>query len=260
LWAACSGLAAMLTTNPFYLLVLCGGAWLVYVARRRPGPQVRSFKILLVFGLLAMAARTALVLLDPLLHVPITTGAVLLALLEGARIAAILCVFGTFNAVSDPYGILRLSPRRLYEPMLAAALALSLAPRTIAAVEEVREAQQIRGANVRRLRALPALIVPVLETGMEEALMLAESMDARGHGRGPRTRYRNAQWDLSSWTIVLSSLTLATSFLMNAASGRGDLTVSMSPLQWPGASIWLVAAAALAASPAFLPQPPDPQG
>ncbi|MDP9225381.1 MAG: energy-coupling factor transporter transmembrane protein EcfT, partial [Actinomycetota bacterium] len=252
LWAACGGLAAMLTTNPFYMVVLCGAAWLVYATQRRSGPQVRSFKILVVFGLVAMIARTALVLADPVVHVAITTSGVVVALLEGARIATLLCVFGTFNAVSDPYGILRLAPRRLYEPMLAAALALSLAPRTIAAVGEVREAQQIRGANVKRVRALPALVVPVLETGMEEALMLAESMDARGHGRGPRTRYRPDRWGASSYAVALSSIIVGSSFVWGAASRSGDLSVSMPPLHWPAASIWVVAAAAVMAAPAFL--------
>ena len=127
-WASGGGLAAVLTTNPFYLLVACAASWLVYTAHRKPGPQLRSFRIFVTFGLIAMATRTALVLIDPLMHVPITTSSVVLALLEGGRIATLLCIFGTFNSVADPYDILRLSPRRLYEPMLAVGLALSLAP------------------------------------------------------------------------------------------------------------------------------------
>jgi energy-coupling factor transport system permease protein len=243
----------MSTTNPFYLIVVGAAAWLVYAAHRRPGPQLRSFRIFIWFGAIAMAARTALVLLNPVLHIAITTSSVVVALLEGARIAVLLCVFGTFNSVSDPYDLLRLSPRRLYEPVLAAGLALSLAPRTIATVAEVREAQRVRGANAARWRALPALVVPVLETGMEEAVALAESMDARGHGRGRRTSYRVSSWDLGSGTMVIASLLVLGTIAWSAATGRGDLSVAMSPLQWPGVSPVLVTASAAIAIPAFLP-------
>jgi energy-coupling factor transport system permease protein len=242
----------MLTTNPFYLAIVCAAAWFVYAAHRRAGPQLRSFRIFVIFGIFAIAARTALVLVNPLIHVPITTGSFVLALLEGARIATLLCVFGTFNSVSDPYSTLRLSPPRLYEPMLAASLALSLAPRTIAAVSEVREAQRIRGANTTRWRNLPSLVVPVLETGMEEAVTLAESMDARGHGRGPRSSYRATSWDSGSVAIALSGVVAAVAFAWTAVQRRGDLSVAVSPLQWPGVSIVLVVAISLLAIPAFM--------
>ena len=243
----------MLTTNPFYLVVAWAASWLVYSAHRKPGPQLRSFRIFVVFGLIALGTRTALVLLDPLLHLPVTTSSVLLALLEGARIATLLCIFGTFNAVSDPHDVLRLSPSRLYEPMLAASLALSLAPRTIATVAEVREAQRVRGASVNRWRTLPALVVPVLETGMEEAVTLAESMDTRGHGRGPRVAYRAASWDASSFVLAFCGSIVGAAFLWSAFAGTGHLTVAMPPLQWPQVSIGMVAAVALLAGPALVP-------
>jgi energy-coupling factor transport system permease protein len=252
LWAAGGGLAVMLTTNPFYLVVAWAASWSVYTAHRKQGPQLRSFRIFVVFGLVALGTRTALVFLDPFLHVPITTSSVVLALLEGARIATLLCIFGTFNSVSDPHDILRLAPARLYEPMLAASLALSLAPRTIATVGEVREAQRIRGANLKRWRTLPALVVPVLETGMEEAVTLAESMDARGHGRGRRITYRAASWDGSSYLLAASGVATGVVFLWGTLAGYGQLTVAMPPLQWPAVSIGMVAIAALLAAPAFL--------
>ena len=91
------------------------------------------------------------------------------------RLAALLVVFGTFNAVTDPFGVVRLAPRRFHEPALAAALALSIAPRTISMAGKVREAQRLRGIHVSRWRSLPALAVPILETGMEDALTLARN-------------------------------------------------------------------------------------
>ena len=140
-----------------------------------------------------MALRTALVFFGT-----VDANNVAFAALEGMRLATILVVFGTFNAVTDPFGVVRMAPRRFHEPALAAALALSIAPRTIASAQRVREAQTLRGLRTTGLRSLPALAVPILETGMEDAVTLAESMDARGHGHGTRSRYRPQPWDRRS--------------------------------------------------------------
>src|SRR5437867_86602 len=197
----------MSTTNPFYLLVIAAAAAVVHSAHRVPGPSSHSFRIFLAGGLLALVSRTALVVFGTV-HLE----NVIAAALEGLRLATLLVVFGAFNSVADPYGVLRLAPRRLYEPALAAALALSIAPRTIAAARAVREAQEIRGIRTGRLRAVPALAVPVLEAGMEAALTLAESMDARGHGCGRRTRYRSERWDAPSIAIALVAFVCALAF------------------------------------------------
>ena len=246
-WAAAGGLAAAATTNPFYLVLVVAAAWVVHAAHRDPGPRGRAFRIFLTFGGLALVTRTVLVLFSG----RITTGVVATAILEGGRLATLLVVFGAFNSVSDPFRLLKLAPRRFHEPALAAALAVSIAPRTIAAAARVREAQRSRGIEIARWRGLPALAVPVLETGMEEALTLAESMDARGHGRGPRTRYRPDRWDRASLLIAAGAAICGTAFVGALAGGDETLAVPTFPLQWPNVS-WLLVGALLAlAAPAF---------
>jgi energy-coupling factor transport system permease protein len=251
-WATCAGIVAFTTTDPFYLAVIVAVAWIVYATNRVPGPTARSFRMFVLAGLAAMMIRTALVFFGT-----VDAANVAFAALEGARLAALLIVFGTFNAVTDPFGVVRLAPRRFHEPALAAALALSIAPRTIATAGRVREAQQLRGIQVSRWRALPALAVPVLESGMEDAVTLAESMDARGHGRGRRTRYRPARWTPRGLITLVSALTAATIFVAAAWTGRGDLQPSTAPLMWPSPSPWLVAAILLLAVPAIV-RPMDP--
>jgi energy-coupling factor transporter transmembrane protein EcfT len=244
----------MATTNPFYVIPLVAVAWVVHAAKGRPGPQARSFGIFVLAGLVTLATRTALVLFLP----QITAGSIVVAAAEGLRLAAILAIFGAFNSVSDPFGVLRLAPRRFHEPALAAALALSIAPRTMEAVGTVREAQRLRGISTNRLSSLPALAVPVLENGMEQAVTLAESMDARGHGRGRRTRYRPQPWGWSSLAVVAAGL-CAVALVGVVLASRGDsLSVSGFPLEWPSVSAWLLLAVALLAVPSLLPNPDAP--
>jgi energy-coupling factor transport system permease protein len=249
-WATCAGLVAFTTTDPFYLGLVVAVSWFVYAAQRVPGPTERSFRVFAIAGLVTMALRTALVFLGT-----VDVGSVAFAALEGARLATLLIVFGTFNAVTDPYGVARLAPRRFHEPALAAALALSIAPRTIAMVGQVREAQRLRGMHASALRALPALAVPVLETGMEEAVVLAESMDSRGHGHGRRTRYRPDRWTPGSVATVVTAVIAAGAFLTAAFTGTGGLHPSAFPIEWPEADPLLLAAIGGLLVPAFLPRP-----
>jgi energy-coupling factor transport system permease protein len=231
LWATGAGMVAISTTNPFYLIPLVAACWLVYAAHRRAGEAGRSFRLFLIVGLVTVMIRTALVLLGP-----VNRGSIALAAAEGFRLAVLLIVFGTYNSVSDPYGVLRLAPRRFYGPALAAALALSIAPRTIAATVRVRAAQRMRGIATRSLLSLPALAVPVLETSMEEAVTLAESMDARGHGRGPRTRYRVQRWGISEVVVGAAAMIAAAAFVTARFTGAVPLELPAFPLTWPPVS------------------------
>ena len=249
-WATCAGLVTFTTTDPFYLALVVAVAWFVYAAQRIPGPTARSFRVFAIAGVVTMLVRTALVFLGT-----VDASSVAFAALEGARLATLLVVFGTFNAVTDPFGVVRLAPRRFHEPALAAALALSIAPRTIAMVGQVREAQRMRGLSTAGWRTLPALAVPVLETGMDDAVTLAESMDARGHGRGRRSRYRPARWTAGAVLMTACALVAAAIFLAASFSGRGGLHPSTYPLSWPEADPVLLATIAFLAVPGFLPRP-----
>lgn len=255
-WATGAAITAISTTNPFYLLLLCAVAWLVHAAHWVPGPASRSFKIFVLFAVGAIAIRTSLVALTPLVpnSAPMGAGTFLSAFVEGLRLGTLLVVFGTYNSVSDPASILKLAPRRFHEAGLAATLALSIAPRTIETVGRVREAQTLRGIRFSRLRALPAVAVPVLETGMEEALTLAESMDARGHGRGSRTRYRPDRWNAPSAALVGGALVAAAGFGVALFNHASSLSMPSFPIRWPEVSTALIACEIALAAPALLPR------
>jgi energy-coupling factor transport system permease protein len=246
-WATFGGIVTFTTTNPWYLAVLWAVSWFVYASQRVDGPASRSFRVFLYFGLVTMGTRSALVVFQT-----VDVANVVFALLEGFRLATLLVVFGTFNAVTDPFGVLRLAPRRFHEPALAAALALSIVPKTIAASRHVREAQAMRGIEVRRWRTLPALAVPILESGMEDAVTLAESMDSRGHGRGRRSRYRPQPWTAAGVAVALTALAAAAAFLVAGARGFGDLHPSTDPLERPVVAPILIVAICLLALPGLL--------
>jgi energy-coupling factor transport system permease protein len=247
LWALSATLVAISATNPFYLLPLIAVCALVNALAGGRSGSPASFKVFLMFGLVAMGVRTALVVFGT-----VSAESIAAAALEGLRLATMLAIYGAFNSVTNPQSFLKLAPRRFHEPALAAALALSIAPRTIQAARVVREAQRLRGISISRWRSLPALAVPVLETGLEDAFVLAESMDARGHGRSGRSRYRPQRWEANATLTVLASATALAAFLFFAYAGEGELLLSTFPLHWPEVSIWLVVGVLALALPGFL--------
>jgi energy-coupling factor transport system permease protein len=246
-WATCAGAVAFVTTDPVYLFLLWAVSWFVYTNHRSDAGTARSFRIFLIGAVLAVVLRAALVFFGT-----ISLANTAFSFLEGLRLGTILVIFGTFNAVTDPFGLVRMAPRHFHEPALAAALALSIAPRTVASVGRVREAQRLRGLTVRGARSLPALAVPVLERGMDEAHTLAESMDARGHGRGRRSRYRPQPWTVTSTAVTVCSAVAALTFLSASAGGWSILHPQTAPLAWPPADPALIGATALLAVPGLL--------
>lgn len=235
-WAASAAVAAALTANPSYLAPIGAAALAVGTSLARDRRPFRAFALA---AALAVALRTALASLGP-----VSRGTLAAAAVEGARLAVVLLVVGAFNAASDPSALLRLAPGRWHELALAVSLALSIAPRTVEAAGRVREAQRLRGLPVGGWRALPALALPVLETGMEEAVTLAESMDARGHGAGRRSRYRPERWRGRDVVVVLASAAGAAAFVVAEVLGRGGIDAGAGQ-----ASLALVAAAGLLTAP-----------
>jgi energy-coupling factor transport system permease protein len=102
------------------------------------------------------------------------------------------------------------APRAFYEVGLAVTVALAFVPSTVAAVGAVREADRARtGGRVVRRGRLLRQVLPVLETGMERAVSLAESMDARGFGH----RRASAADALAGWITLGALLALGGCFV-----------------------------------------------
>jgi len=127
----------------------------------------------------------------PLLHLPhqwpvvggpITLEAFLFGIISGMALVALVLVFATFNAVVDHYQLLRWVPASLYQAGVVTSIALTFVPQTVASLQEIREAQTLRGHRFRGVRDLLPLLVPLLTSGLERAIQLAESMEARGFG------------------------------------------------------------------------------
>ena len=217
-WAIAAAACVELAASPVYVLLVVGIAAGVAGRFGGDGPLARAFPTLL---LLAVAFAIVRVVLSAATthggpHVLFTTPSVGLpdwlggftlggtieapvvfqAASEALVVVGILAVFGAFNAVVSHHELVQAAPRAFHELGLVVVVALAFVPSTIAAVHDVAEADRARtGGRSRRRGRIVRRLVPVLETGLERAVTLAESMDSRGFAAGgARRRDVTAAW------------------------------------------------------------------
>src|SRR3954452_6215903 len=150
---------------------------------------------------------------------------VLQAVASSFTVVGMMAVFGAANALWSHYELVQSTPRAFHELGVVVTVALAFVPATIESVRAVREADRARtgGHPVRRGRLLRS-VVPVLERGLERAVALSESMDARGFGiRGAARAEAEAGWGALGALLALTAAFLA-------AIGRATTVASIAVL------------------------------
>jgi energy-coupling factor transport system permease protein len=140
----------------------------------------------------------------PIIGGPITLEAVLAGVLAGLSLLTIVVIFAVFNSVVNHYELLRATPPFLFQAGVVISIAITFVPQMVISAREIREAQRIRGHRFRGIRDLLPVVLPLLANGLERAIQLAETMEARGFGSAvsPRSHRRT----LASQAITLASL------------------------------------------------------
>jgi energy-coupling factor transport system permease protein len=218
LWSAAALAVALVTTNPFYraLVVLAGAD--VLIAHRRPGRDLTGIGRLLAFG--ALMAVVLNVLLShagdhpfltlpdglPGIGGPWTVESVVYGLDAALGLTAAMLAVAPLAYVLEPHELVDALPARLDRTGIALAAALNLVPGIGRSFHEVREAQTMRGWRPTGVRAWSDVLVPVALTSIEGSMDLAEAMEARAFGSGPRTRYAPAGWRRRDVAIAVAAI------------------------------------------------------
>ena len=212
IWAVAAAVSIELAPSPVYVALIIGVAALVVSVHKIDTPLARAFPILVtvavIFGLLRVLLTgltthggTPVLFSIPTLTVPRLLGGftvggpvslpvILQSAAESFAIVGIMAAFGAFNAVVSHHELVKVIPRAFYEIGLIVTVAIAFVPATIAAVQRVIEADRARVGGGRRSPRRGQLLrrtVPLIESGAEQAIALAESMDSRGFGRDPIT-------------------------------------------------------------------------
>ncbi len=198
LWALTVLVAASLTRNPLYivlLLLVVAVTDMAIVAkgsaraRRLPSPLTFAkiaLPLAIVFNALVVhIGDTILFRLPeslPLIGGAITLEAVVYGLLNGLTLTLIFAGFSVFNEITPSHELVQLAPRAFHEAGVVLSIALTFVPQTTRSLQRIREAQAVRGHRLRGLSDWLPIVVPLLVSGMERSMGLAEAMVARGYG------------------------------------------------------------------------------
>ncbi len=195
-WTLTTLVAASSTHNPLYVVLLLLAVMVVGAAcapAQGRGPLMSPLRFAAVAiplaalfnGLIAHLGDTVLFRLPawlPLVGGAVTLESLVSGAMNGLTLTAIFAGFGVFNQVTPVRDIVRLTPRAFHEAGVVLSIALTFIPQTTRSLARIREAQAVRGHRVRGLRDWLPIVVPLLVSGLERSMGLAEAMVARGYG------------------------------------------------------------------------------
>ena len=296
-WAIGCAVAASRTSNPLLLMLLVVASSVVVHCRRPDAPWSGSFRLFLRMGLAIIIVRVVLqvafvagqgnTVLMPMpgivlptwlagirLGGDITAEAMLTALYDGMRLAAIIICLGAANALASPSRLLKSVPAALYELGVSVVIALTFVPQLAADIERVQAARRLRGRPARGIRALAGAAMPVLEGALERSIALAAAMDSRGYGRSGHVPLSHRRAISTALLIGLVAVCLGTFGLLSAGiaswlslttvvlgsvtgigaawvAGRRQIRTSYRPDPWHMAE-WCVLASGILAAGVFV--------
>ncbi|MFN2582964.1 MAG: energy-coupling factor transporter transmembrane component T [Candidatus Dormibacteria bacterium] len=230
-WSAAALTISLSTTNPLYraLVVLCALNLVLAAERRdvrlRPlisAVLVASTIAVLITLLLSHTGAHVLARIPdtvPAFGGAITLEALVFGITAGLGLGAALLACAPLSLVAEPHELVDALPRQLARTGAAIGTALNLMPAMAQSAREIRDAQRMRGWRARRIAGWPDVAVPAVLTSVESSLALAEAMESRAYGGGPRTHYALQRWSRFDTLVALLSAAAAIVFIVLRVSG-----------------------------------------
>ncbi len=199
-WVVGALIVALTIPDPVSAALVIVVSWTLLVRRRVSERHLRPLAIgLAIMGVVSLVINGVLVHEGTTVigyvpsWIPLISGTITVeGFLQGGTIALALIATisgaATLSVIVEPTDLVDSFPRWLSRVGAALGSALNLVPAMAASYRSIKEAQQFRGWRPKGARAMVDIVVPVLLGAIERSTQLAESMEARGFGTGPRTQ------------------------------------------------------------------------
>lgn len=267
-WSLAAVTVGLSTDNPVYRGLVALVALNVLLTWLRPGRRLMPLALVLLVSagtaalVNVLASHTGADVLArlpadwPLVGGPLTLESAAFGGTVGLGLVAALLAVAPLSLVLEPHDVVDAMPRPLERTGIAVATSLNLVSGFGRTFTAVRDAQRMRGWRPRGLRSWNEVLVPVLLTAIEDSVVLAEAMEARGFGAGRRTSYaseRPSRWDL---IVVASAVAAAASFIGLRLAGVQVDWYPYPTMYLPPINAFLVLACMALAIPGLAPQGP----
>lgn len=130
---------------------------------------------------------------------------------NGLILMNIFIMFTILNKVVSVNSLVRIIPQAFHPIAVVTMIALTFIPASRKQFHAIREAQAIRGQEVKKLRDWLPLIIPLLIGGLERAMQIAEAMTARGFSSQSDHKPTN----LEKWLLPLALLFIFSGWMMD---------------------------------------------
>ena len=247
--------ASLVLTHPLYLLAVLAGTVVLAASARALRDWWGFMRLFALVALTVVAinvlasARGATVIWGGLGLGGVSDSVEGLAFgaVMAVRLFAVVSAFTVLSLTLHPDELTRLMSRFAYRSGLALSLSTRLYPVVVRDAGSIVDAQRSRGLDLdaggrlARMRARLPVVVPLFHTSMERAVGIAEAMEARGFGSGPRTRWRAQRMGWPDWVAIGSSVLLYAVSVWLASVVGGEPTF-YPRIDLPLGSLVLVAA------------------
>lgn len=261
IWAVCAVTVALATDDPVYRALVVLVALNLLASFHLPGRRLQPLLVgtglaaataVALNVLLAHTGRHAMAALPdwvPGIGGPLTVESAVYGTVAALGLAAAFLAMAALSYLVEPDVAVAALPRALERTGTAVGAALALIPALGRSFRSVREAQQARGWRPRGLRSWSDVLVPVVLTALEDSVQLAEAMEARAFGSGPRTRLFPAAWTPGDTLVVLTAATAAGIVVAARVTGFAPDWYPYPSLTVPPVAAPLAAACLLLAAP-----------
>jgi energy-coupling factor transport system permease protein len=258
IWFTAVLISVSLTKNPLYLIIILLAVGVIIAERRGDAPAgpwraFVSIGFTFVFIssiyniLISHYGETVFLTLPawlPIIGGPLTVEAAVFGVTFGLTFMGGMLAFAALNMSVGTGEMLRILPRQMRGASTVISVSLNFIPATVAAAGEITQAQTIRrldyGAGLTgKIRRAGAAFVPLVITGLEKAVVMAESMESRAYGGGDTTKLKRPRrrWTIADCLVASASITTVTVMLYCLVTGTGYLVFSPYPkILMPGFS------------------------
>jgi energy-coupling factor transport system permease protein len=260
-WSAASLVVVLTSTNPVYRALVLLIALNILLSLRRADAAMRP--LLVATGVAVVLAALLNIVLGhtgdnviltipgaiPVIGGPITVEAIVYGVDVGLGIAAAVLSVAPLSRVLHPHELLDAFPGPLQRTAALTGSAINLVPAVMRNAVAISEAQRMRGGAGTRLRDWHAVAAPVLLSALDESMQLAEAMEARGFGSGPRTRFATVSMDAAAWLVVACSVAAIVLTVVARVSGSLPDWYPFPTLTVPPVAVLPLAACTLLSAP-----------
>lgn len=263
IWSLAAVTVALSTDNPVYRGLVALAALNVLLTWVPAGRRVRPLVLTMIFAagiatlINVIAAHTGADVIAripsswPLVGGELTVESLAFGGALGLGLVAALLSVAPLSLVLEPHDVVDAMPAPLERTGIAVATSLNLVGGFGRTFSAVSDAQRMRGWRPRGIRSWNEVLVPVVLTAIEDSVLLAEAMEARGFGAGRRTSYAASRWTRWDVAVVAAALGSVAIFVGLRLAGAAVDWYPYPTLYLPPINPALVAGCLALALPAF---------